>query len=98
MQNPLGKYGNIVAAILAVLVVAAWLGGEIGVFSLATDTSLADVAKLTIGIVFGTQVVQNGTQTKAVNALAQAEAANRRLDAAGIAPSLPQVERRTTNA
>jgi hypothetical protein len=95
MQNPLGKYGNLVAAILAVMVVAVWLASTAGIIH-AGDTSLADVAKLTIGIVFGTQVVQNGTQSKALAALAQADAAQRRMDAAGLAPTPHDpVDRRT---
>lgn len=81
MMNPLGKYGNIVAAFIAVAVILFWLAAQAKFIGLVDSPSLDTVAQITIGVVFGTQVVQNGTQTKAVAALAKAEAANARLDA-----------------
>lgn len=81
MQNPLGPYGNIVAAVLAVMIVGFWLLTKTSVLGHVADPALDNVALITIGVVFGTQVVQNGTQTKATAALAKAEAANQRLDA-----------------
>lgn len=88
MTNPLGKYGNIVAALIAVLIVVVWLAALTGIGGIQQSDALDTVAIMTVGVVFGTQVVQNGTQTKAVSALAKAEAALLRLDAIH-APSAP---------
>ena len=85
MSNPLGPYGNAVAAALAVLIVVAAVLSHI-VPGFHTDPWLDNAALLAAGVVFGTQTVQNGTQSKAAAALAQAAAANARLDALG-APS-----------
>lgn len=75
------------AAVLAVMIVGFWLASKTGVLGHISDPALDNVALITIGVVFGTQVVQNGTQTKAVSALAKAEAANARLDALGASPA-----------
>ena len=78
MQNPLGPYGNAVAAILAVVVVLGALASHV-VPGLVPDQWLDSAALLAIGVVFGTQVVQNGTQTKATDALAASAALNTRV-------------------
>lgn len=80
MQNPLGPYGNLVAAILAVLIVTAALATHI-VPGLVGDPWLDGAALMAAGVVFGTQVVQNGTQAKAVAALTLASAHESRLAA-----------------
>jgi hypothetical protein len=69
VQNPLGPYGNLVAAILAVVVVLAAIASHL-VPGISSDQWLDSAALLAIGVVFGTQVVQNGTQTKANAAFA----------------------------
>jgi hypothetical protein len=78
VQNPLGPYGNAVAAILAVVVVIAALASHV-VPGLVPGPWLDNAALLAIGVVFGTQVVQNGTQTKATAALDAAGALNTRV-------------------
>lgn len=83
----MGPYGNVVAAILAVMIVGFWLASKTGALGHIADPALDNVALITIGVVFGTQVVQNGTQTKATTALAKAEAANSRLDALNAPPA-----------
>lgn len=90
MMNPLGKYGNVVAAFLAVIVVLAWL---FTIVMNEPNENLDGVAKLVLGVVLGAQVVQNGTQTKATQALAMASNAQKRLDAvrAPTVPSPPDV-------
>lgn len=88
MQNPLGPYGNLVAAIIAVVAVVAAIASHL--FGGLTPSPWLDTfGTLAGGVVFGTQVVQNGTQSKAVAALYQAAAANRRMDAAGVPPAPP---------
>jgi hypothetical protein len=69
VQNPLGPYGNAVAAILAIIVVITAIAAHV-VPGLTPDQWLDSAALLAIGVVFGTQVVQNGTQTRASAALA----------------------------
>lgn len=91
VSNPLGSYGAPVAALLAVLIVLAALASHI-VPGLVPDTFLDNLALITTGVVFGTQVVQNGTQSKATDAFKAAVAANQRLDAIN-APSAPTVNR-----
>ena len=86
-MNPLGPYGAPVAAVLAVLIVLAAVVSHL-VPGLQASTFLDDAALLAIGVVFGTQVVQNGTQTKAIAALNEALDARARLDALG-APTTP---------
>lgn len=87
MQNPLGPYGNLVASVIAVMIVAVYLATTAHLFGLEQTPSLDNLALLTVGVVFGTQVVQNGTQSKATSALAKAEAANARLDALNAPPA-----------
>jgi hypothetical protein len=69
VQNPLGPYGNAVAAILAIIVVIAAIASHL-IPGLSADQWLDSAALLAIGVVFGTQVVQNGTQARASAALA----------------------------
>ena len=81
-MSPLGKYGNAVASAAALgLILAAILSHIIP--GLVPDAWLDNASLLAVGVVFGTQVVQNGTQTKATQALALSAAANARLDAIG---------------
>lgn len=79
MQNPLGPYGNLVAAIVALAVILAAVASHL-VSGLVPSDFLDNLGLLAAGVVFGTQVVQNGTQVKASEALAAAGKANRRLD------------------
>lgn len=79
-MNPLGRYGNIVAAILAVVIVVAAIAAHL--LRLMPDTTWLDnAALLALGVVFGTQVVQNGTQTAAKSALAETESLRARVNA-----------------
>ncbi len=80
MQSPLGQYGAVTAAILAVIVVAAAVIANI-VPGISATPWLDNAALIVTGVVFGTQVVQNGTQAKAASALSLAQAAHDRLNA-----------------
>ena len=80
MQSPLGQYGQPVAAFIAVVVIVAAIASHV-IPGVAPSNFLDDLALLAAGVVFGTQVVQNGTQVAATTALAQANAAHARIDA-----------------
>ncbi len=80
MASPLGQYGAITSAILAVLIVAAAVAANL-IPGIAATPWLDNAALLAVGVVFGTQVIQNGTQAKAASALALAQAAHDRLNA-----------------
>ena len=72
MTNPFGPYGNIVATIAALGVIAvALLVRVVG----APDAWLDNAALLCLGVIMGTQVVQNGIQSKANSALQIAQKA-----------------------
>lgn len=90
VQSPLGPYGNLVAAALAVIIVLAAVASHV-VPGLEVSSWLDNAALIAVGVVFGTQVVQNGTQTKAAAAMAAALTANSRLDAM-IAPTAADVQ------
>jgi len=79
VQNPLGPYGNLTAAVLAVIIVLAAVASHV-IPGLEVSSWLDNAALIAVGVVFGTQVVQNGTQVAAKAALASAVAANARLD------------------
>jgi hypothetical protein len=81
-SNPLGQYGNLVASILAVIIVLSAIASHV-VPGLVPDAWLDSAALVAVGVVFGTQVTQNGTQAKAASALALAKAAHDRLNAIG---------------
>jgi hypothetical protein len=85
--NPLGPYGNVTAAILAIVVILAAVASHI-VPGLHSDPWLDNTALLAAGVVFGTQVVQNGTQSAARAALSAASNLDARLSLIeqGIAP------------
>lgn len=78
--NPLGPYGNLVASIMAVVVILAAIASHV-IPGLQPDTWLDSAALIAVGVVFGTQTVQNGTQSKAAAALTLAQAAHDRLNA-----------------
>lgn len=90
MTSPLGQYGAITSAILAVLIVAAAVAANL-IPGIAATPWLDNAALLAVGVVFGTQVIQNGTQAKAASALALAQAAHDRLNAihAPVIPGVP---------
>ena len=77
-MNPLGPYGNAVAATLAVIIVIAAAASHL-IPGAPASPWLDSVAGIAIGVVFGTQVVQNGTQTAAAAALAASADAQARL-------------------
>jgi hypothetical protein len=87
MQNPLGQYGAPTAALLAVVIVLAALVSHV-VPGATPSAWLDNAALIVVGVVFGAQVVQNGTQVKAAQALSLAQAAHDRLNAVG-APQPP---------
>lgn len=90
MNSPLGKYAPIVAAIVAVGVIGAWIAAELlyGVHVLTVQPAgLKEVALIAVGAVFGSAVVANGHKEP----LRQAAAANARLDAIG-APHVDNVD------
>lgn len=80
MTNPLGQYGDTVAAFLAVIIVAAAIASHL-VPGLAPDSFLDNVALLVAGVIFGTSAGKNGTAVVAQAALSAATAAHTRLDA-----------------
>lgn len=71
--SPLGKYSDIVAAIVAVMLVLAALAAHTGVASVADSAWLDTSAGLAIGVVLGQRVTTNG-------AAKVAQAAHDRLD------------------
>jgi hypothetical protein len=81
-SNPLGPYGNLVASLLSVVIVLAALASHV-IPGLAPDAWLDSAALIAVGVVFGTQAVQNGTQAKATAAMALAQAAHDRLNSIG---------------
>ncbi len=89
MASPLGQYGAITSAVLAVLIVGAAVVAHV-IPGFAATPWLDNAALIAAGVVFGTQVVQNGTQAKAATALALAQAAHDRLNVIH-APATPVV-------
>jgi hypothetical protein len=81
-SNPLGPYGNLVASLLSVLIILAAIASHV-VPGLSPDTWLDSAALIAVGVVFGTQTVQNGTQAKAAAAMVLAQAAHDRLNSIG---------------
>lgn len=78
--SPLGKYGDIVAAIASGAVIAAWLLAHL-LPSLITDTAVLDSsATFVLGVILGQRATTNG-------AAKIARAANRRLDAINAPPA-----------
>jgi hypothetical protein len=67
MSNPFGPYGNLVASIIAIALIGCALATKL--LNIASDPWLENAALIAIGVVFGTQVVQNGVQAKATKAL-----------------------------
>lgn len=86
VNNPLGKYGQLVAALLAVLIVSAWITAE---FLHALDlmplqpSGLKEVALIAVGAVFGSAATVNGVKQDIVAADHKAGLAHARLDAQG---------------
>lgn len=83
--SPFGSYAGIVAAIAALAVLFAWVGGAVGVAGLQPSAELNAAAYIILGAIFGTGagalVVANGAGRAALSA-------NTRLDAMQ-APSGP---------
>lgn len=78
-SSPLGRYGDIVAAIAAGAVIAAWLVAHL-LPTLIPDTVVLDnAATFVLGVILGQRATTNG-------AAKIAQAAHRRLDSIG-APS-----------
>lgn len=86
MNSPLGQYAQIVAALLAVFVVIAWVVAEylagLGILS-GLPSGLKEVALIAVGAVFGAQATVNGIKPTV-------DAAHTRLDKLG-APSAHDV-------
>jgi hypothetical protein len=90
VNSPLGKYGQLVAAALAVVIVLAWIVAEFihGLRIMATQPAgLKEVALIAVGAVFGAAATVNGVKGDIMAADSKAEIAHARLDAAG-APHL----------
>jgi len=87
VNSPLGKYAPVVAAVVAVMIIGAWIAAELayGVHILVVPPSgLKEAALIAIGAVFGSAVVANGHKAP----MRAAAVANARLDAMG-APHVP---------
>lgn len=85
VNSPLGKYGQAVAAVTAILIIAAWIVAEfmrgLDLFN-SQPSGLKEVALIAVGAVFGAAATINGVK-------APIDAAHRRLDAIN-APSVPK--------
>lgn len=86
MNSPLGKYGQVVAAVLAVLIVAAWIGAEylhaLGLMP-GQPAGLKEVALISVGAVFGSTATINGVKPAIEAGDRKAEQAHTRLDVIG---------------
>lgn len=86
MASPFGQYAGIVALIVGIGVIAAWLASLVGI--VPTNPTLDAIAYVIIGVIFGTSAganfVVNGVERKA-------DVANTRLDAIQ-APPAPVAE------
>lgn len=82
MSSPLGPYGSLVSAILAVGIVGAAVVSHVLPF-LVPSPYLDSLAAAVVGVVFGVQIATNGSTAAANAAGASAAAAHARLDAMG---------------
>ena len=92
VNSPLGKYGQIVAALLAVLIIASWITAEfLNLLQVATGqpSGLKEVALIAVGAVFGAAATVNGVKSDIEAVDHKAGLAHARLDGAG-APHLSQ--------
>lgn len=80
VNSPLGKYGQLVAAISALLIIGSWIVGEFlhGMNILQAPVSgLKEVALIAVGAVFGAAAAVNGVKPSI-------DAAHTRLDKIGV--------------
>jgi hypothetical protein len=94
VNSPLGKYGQLVAAALAVLIVGAWIVGEFLLMlriSVQSPAGLKEVALIAVGAVFGAAATVNGVKGDIEAASHKAELAHARLDESGV-PHHPAYE------
>lgn len=89
-MSPLGKYSDITATIVSILVIAAWLLAHTGVLMPTSTDALDTAATLIIGVVIGQRATTNGAGKIA-------QAAHTRLDAIH-APSTAAAETITGEA
>lgn len=87
MTSPLGKYGQIVAAIVAIGVIGAYvaviaLGAILQTDTKDSATALKDFALIALGAVFGSFAAVNGVK-------APVDAAHRRIDKLETATGVP---------
>lgn len=87
MTSPLGKYGQIVAAITAVGVIGAYvvviiLGALLGVETERATAALKDFALIALGAVFGSFAAVNGVK-------GPIDAAHARIDKVEVATGIP---------
>lgn len=90
MNSPLGKYAQVVAAVIAVVIIVAWVLAEFlhGLRYLeAQPSGLKEVALIAVGAVFGSAAAVNGVKPAIIAADHKAQLAHERLDHNGIAPS-----------
>jgi hypothetical protein len=90
VNSPLGKYGQLVAAALALIIVCAWIVAELlyGMDTLRVQPAgLKEVALIAVGAVFGAAATVNGVKGDIEAADHKASLAHARLDASGAAPS-----------
>ncbi len=78
--TPLGRYGEAVAAVTALLLVAAALAAHLGLVPAADTTWLDGVSGLAIGVVLGQRATTNGAAKIAL-------AAHKRLDQIAAPPA-----------
>jgi hypothetical protein len=87
INSPLGKYGQAVAAVIAVGVIGAYVfvvvaGQLLGSDTNAAERSLKDVALIALGAVFGSAAAVNGVK-------APIDAAHRRIDKIEVGTGIP---------
>jgi hypothetical protein len=77
VSSPLGKYGQLVAAVIAVGIIGAYLVANLGQAALGLDeravANLKDIALIAVGAVFGATATINGVK-------APIESAHSRID------------------
>lgn len=78
--SPLGRYGELVAAMAAGLVVLAWIVGQLSILGATSTPALDNAAVLVLGVLLGQRATTNG-------AAKLAAAAHTRLDELGAKPA-----------
>jgi hypothetical protein len=87
MNSPLGKYASLVAAVVAVGTIGAYvavivIGQLLGTDTVVAERSLKDIALIALGAVFGSAAAVNGVKSPL-------DAAHRRIDQIEVATGIP---------